>query len=299
LLAVDGSKGALDAVRLAARMLHSNDRVVLYHAYIRLSFLKSAEPQEKAAALLLDRAEEVLRAGGVGNVEKIVEPTTDPRKAITELAETKFAQCVIMGTRGLGAVKRYMLGSTSEFVIHHVHDSVCIVHNWEPSGDHVHYMVCVDGSAHSQRAANRVASMVKSGDIVTLFNAFQSPTKMLDNVYMGDPDAVIVPSNIENPDYDRELAEAEGKADTLLHAIRHNFVAAADGNADREGVQVHVARQGSFDIRESILKKVQELNVDVVAMGSRGENNFTRMVFGSVSSHVVHHIDGRAVLIVQ
>jgi nucleotide-binding universal stress UspA family protein len=266
---------------------------------VRNSVLNPAEPQEKAAKLLLEQAEEVLSAAGLSNIQKIIEPTTDPRKAITEIAEAKFAQCVIMGTRGLSAMKRYMMGSTSEFVLHHVHDAVCIVHNWQPVGDRLNYMVCVDGSAHSQRAANRVASMVRSGDSVTLFHAFPAPPKILDNVYLGDPDAVIVPSNIENPDYERELAEAEGRADTLLHAVKHNFITASDSNGDREGVRVHTARQASIDVRESILKKVKELNIDVVALGSRGENNFAKMLFGSVSGHVVHHIEGRAALIVH
>ena len=50
-----------------------------------------------------------------------------PGNMICEMAHTHKADAIIMGQRGLGAMKRLLLGSTSDYVLHHSHVPVIIV----------------------------------------------------------------------------------------------------------------------------------------------------------------------------
>ncbi|XP_031572773.1 uncharacterized protein LOC116306811 [Actinia tenebrosa] len=49
-----------------------------------------------------------------------------PGEAICELAKEEHAQIIVMGSRGLGALRRTFLGSVSDYVLHHAHIPVII-----------------------------------------------------------------------------------------------------------------------------------------------------------------------------
>jgi len=50
-----------------------------------------------------------------------------PGHVICDLAKEKKADTIIMGQRGLGAISRTLLGSTSDYVLHHAHVPVMVV----------------------------------------------------------------------------------------------------------------------------------------------------------------------------
>ena len=52
---------------------------------------------------------------------------------ICKIAKENNAACIVMGQRGLGAIKRTIFGSVSEYVLHHAHVTVLIV---PPPKDH-------------------------------------------------------------------------------------------------------------------------------------------------------------------
>ena len=47
-------------------------------------------------------------------------------EAIVEEAAKEKVAMVVMGTRGLGAIRRTVLGSVSDYVLHHVHCPIVI-----------------------------------------------------------------------------------------------------------------------------------------------------------------------------
>jgi nucleotide-binding universal stress UspA family protein len=55
-----------------------------------------------------------------------VEPTGKPGEAIVKYAEEKKVTMVIMGTRGLGSIRRTIMGSVSDYVVHHAHCPVIV-----------------------------------------------------------------------------------------------------------------------------------------------------------------------------
>ena len=44
---------------------------------------------------------------------------TKPGEIIVDMAEKESASMVVMGTRGLGKIRRTLLGSVSDYVVHH------------------------------------------------------------------------------------------------------------------------------------------------------------------------------------
>lgn len=49
-----------------------------------------------------------------------------PGEAICRIAEEEKATMIVMGTRGLGKVRRTIMGSVSDYVVHHSHCPVIV-----------------------------------------------------------------------------------------------------------------------------------------------------------------------------
>lgn len=50
-----------------------------------------------------------------------------PGELICKNSEEEQAKLVVLGSRGLGAVRRTFLGSVSDYVVHHCHVPICVV----------------------------------------------------------------------------------------------------------------------------------------------------------------------------
>lgn len=72
----------------------------------------------------LREAGEILRENGIE--AEMLEPSGDPAKAIERVAETGGFDTVVVGSRGLGAVSRFLQGSVSEHVATHTNATVVI-----------------------------------------------------------------------------------------------------------------------------------------------------------------------------
>ena len=97
----------------------------LYSAEMRESVLGGAE--REAERFLKERAEQIGADGG-----KVAEThlrSGEPDKEILRLAEELGAGLIVIGSRGLGAVSRALMGSVSESVVRHAHCPVFVVRN--------------------------------------------------------------------------------------------------------------------------------------------------------------------------
>lgn len=57
----------------------------------------------------------------------IKETGAKPGELIIKVAEQQKSDMIVMGTRGLGAIRRALLGSVSEYVIRHAEIPVIVV----------------------------------------------------------------------------------------------------------------------------------------------------------------------------
>ena len=139
LLAIDGSEESRRAVQAAAEL--SNDTGSEVHvtyvlpspAQLRGHHLYSREvmhsiterAEEEGRSFLEDQAEQLRSSGG-----KVAEAhlrAGEPDKEIVKLSEELGAGTIVIGSRGLGALKRTLMGSVSESVVRHAHCPVFVV----------------------------------------------------------------------------------------------------------------------------------------------------------------------------
>ncbi len=126
LVAVDGSESSLRGVRMAAEISASlGARLELVHvslpnllpAQIYPDLIATLEENEKKEAeAILTKAGAEATAGGA-TFEK-VHLTGSPAEVIADLAEYPSVKMVVVGSRGRGAVKRVLLGSTADRLVH-------------------------------------------------------------------------------------------------------------------------------------------------------------------------------------
>jgi nucleotide-binding universal stress UspA family protein len=136
LVAVDGSEGSRKAARFAIELARSsNARLVLLSVLERPTIVPfgpldgfafsrmESEEQLSAVRKMLD---EIGHELSPEKVDKLVEFGT-PAEVIVEQSEKLGADLVVLGSRGHGPVGRWLLGSTTDRVVHHSHAPVTVV----------------------------------------------------------------------------------------------------------------------------------------------------------------------------
>jgi nucleotide-binding universal stress UspA family protein len=140
LLATDGSEEALLAAKTAADLAKSTDSelhaVMIFqesayvHPYYEVRFPKAAEQLREQAReeiqRVLDEQVEHIRKSGAEVAQAHLE-TGEPDRAIVALAEELGAGLIVMGSRGLGGMRRALMGSVSDGVVRHAHCPVMMV----------------------------------------------------------------------------------------------------------------------------------------------------------------------------
>jgi nucleotide-binding universal stress UspA family protein len=139
LLATDGSEEARQATQAAAELSKDTGSEVhltyvlpsprelrghhLYSDEVMSSVLEQAEEEGRS---FLEEEAERLRASG-GKVAETHLRAGEPDKEIVKLSEELGVGTIVMGSRGLGALKRALMGSVSESVVTHAHCPVFVV----------------------------------------------------------------------------------------------------------------------------------------------------------------------------
>ena len=141
LLAIDGSKCSDAAVEEVARRQWPKDTELKIITAVEIPIMVAAEPCAASADYFEElemnvrqAAKEVIDAA-VAKLGKSVDAlklTTEiiqgpPRQVIVDEADRWNADLIVMGSRGLGAWNRLLLGSVSSAVVHHAKCSVEIV----------------------------------------------------------------------------------------------------------------------------------------------------------------------------
>src|SRR5207247_7151037 len=129
LVAYDGSESAKRALDQAAK-LANGDRVTVVSVAEELPQFGRAPamlvPEEHDERLReLSEAVAALQAKGIAL--HAVERRGDPATLIVDEAEKEHAELIAIGTRGLSATKRWLLGSVSTKVLHHAPCDVLVV----------------------------------------------------------------------------------------------------------------------------------------------------------------------------
>ena len=139
LLATDGSDEAKQATQAATELsretgsevhvvyvLPTPAQLIGHHTYsaeIRESLIGGAE--RDAETFVKEQAEKISSDGG--KVAETHVRSGDPDKEILRAAEALGVGLIVVGSRGLGAVSRALMGSVSDSVVRHAHCPVFVV----------------------------------------------------------------------------------------------------------------------------------------------------------------------------
>ncbi|KAI0228198.1 hypothetical protein LSAT2_021319 [Lamellibrachia satsuma] len=145
LLSVDNSKQCDYAVSYYIRSIHRpGNKVVVSHcvelpdhphprdAVMSPSTLTGLwKEEESKSKALINKFVSLLNENGVPSSDIItrIERGLKPGHVIVNVIGDVMADLAIMGSRGLGAVRRTILGSVSDYVLHHSKCPVLIVHS--------------------------------------------------------------------------------------------------------------------------------------------------------------------------
>lgn len=273
IVAVDGSPHSNAAVTWAAReSVFRKAPIKLVHAVTPvLDTWGTSGPnpdmdqwyRDNAKAILAD-AEAIFRAAHADSADIDLETAHVESSAVQALIEaSKGAQLIVVGSRGLGHLGRFLLGSVSSSLIHHAHCPVAVIPRDEEreATDRHPILLGIDGSVASE-AATALAfdeASRRGVDLVAL-HAWS--------------DVGIPPLFINDWWYEVQTEARELLAERLA-------------GWQEKYPDVHVERRLVCDVPAHAL--VAESRVaQLVIVGSHGRGGFAGMLLGSVGAAVAH-----------
>jgi nucleotide-binding universal stress UspA family protein len=292
LLAVDGSDASMSAVATTAALATPPGSSIEVVSVVPDSFAPEGSPwpnviridpptdRERVLDDVRGRLEEI--ATRLRTTDRSAEPRVlegRPATLIVDEARRFGADLVVMGARGLSAVRRLLLGSVSSEVVDHAPCPVLVARG----GAVGRVLWATDGSPDADRVA----------DFFTDSRLFDSAEIRV--VSVADAGMPWSPGFIP--------VEGATSIEALEHALdsaEQRAREAADSAAARLTEQnvVGVAVRPDGDIVSAILDEARVHGSDVIAMGARHLGTIHRWLVGSVSRAVLH-LAPMSVLIVR
>lgn len=187
LLATDGSEDAMLAARVATdlsrrtgarlHVAHAWYHLVKGLAYPTLEWAEYSDLYEREARKILEAQVDAIEAVGcaVAQSHLLHGPPID---AILDLCEELRPGLVIVGSRGLGPVRRMLVGSVSEGVVHHARCPVLVVRGGEQAWPPERIVAGDDGSKSAELAAELAGGIgVVCGAEGVLVRAHRNPPR--------------------------------------------------------------------------------------------------------------------------
>jgi nucleotide-binding universal stress UspA family protein len=286
LLATDGSAGAEQAAWMAKTVSEKLDSElhVVYVApmpdpgawpeatlYDRNLLLQTRERAESEGREVLDRERYKLGAMGAEIADSHLR-VGRPDSEIVRLAEQLGSGLVIAGSRGLGPVRRAVMGSVSGSALRHAHCPVMVVRGKTGDEDAAvgPIVLAVDGSEEAKQATKAAAELSGgTGSEVHLVSVLPEPESMYGPHFYS--------TDVEERLLERVDAESRAFLDKQAEAVRSGGGSPA---------QTYLAK-GQPDAE--IVKLAEEIGAGLIVMGSRGLGGVRRALMGSVSDSVVRH----------
>jgi len=285
LLATDGSPSSLEASETAAQIAKTFDsEVTVLSAIPSISAMAAPLEGEYYSHLInkaddnVDKAAAVFKSAGVAVSEKeIPQGRASVVETIVEYAAQEKTDLIVMGTRGLGGFKRAALGSVSSGVAEHSPCATLVVRSvkGKETGTAAikRILVAIDDSQNAQRAletavdmANGLRAELVIAHVVFVPGLFWS---------MGIPGTSIPTDKIEE-DAEEVAQQVISKA---LKFAKDAGVANAKGELLTE----------LMSPAQGIMQLAEKGGVDLIAVGTRGNGGFKKLLLGSVANSVLHY----------
>lgn len=175
---------------------------------------------------------------------------------------SKDAAMVVVGSRGMGAFRRGLLGSMSTGLVHHAHCPVAVIHDGPSPAAHLPVVVGIDGSPASVEATQiAFAEASRRGVDLVAVHAWSDDSMFA----VPGVDWVAVATGEEELLAERLAGKAEDYPDVSVHRI-----------VVRDQPARYLAEQAEM--------------AQLLVVGSHGRGGFAGMLLGSVSTALAHTV---------
>ncbi len=249
------------------------------------------ENRQRADSMMAE-AKDILTAAGMKaqNIRSLIkEHGQGAARDILELEDEKTYDAIVLGRHGIGALERFVMGSVTHTVLHHLKGlPLCVVQASSNAGkikpDRL--LVTVDGSPNSKRVLDHAAwFLTETGPTeVTVFHVL--PPLIADEMVSAWTGLIEMNSNVEQ----RVIEEAEDMLSQAKTYLTESGVPAFSITTRLETKATGIAR--------AILKEASEGRYGSVMIGRRGISRVMRFLLGSVSNKVVQEATDMAVWVV-
>lgn len=278
LLAVDGSEHILAAVNLMEDLPLSGESSVTALAVIPTQ----QATHYSAMEAVLEKIQSTFEKQGI--TVKMELKAGNPAESINTLADDISPDLIIVGAKGLRASLGILLGGVAQQVVEYARWPVMVVR--APYSGLKRVLLVIDGSEHSKRAEDylRHFSLPNGVDVRVMHVLPPEPiTELVTRSWpMGAEMVIPVPSQ-EMEVAAKEQAESEEREGRAL-------LAQSEEDFRAVGMEVNtVLTRG--DAATEILNYIEEKEIDLVVVGSRGLSQVRGWLLGSVSRKLVHYAE--------
>jgi nucleotide-binding universal stress UspA family protein len=277
LLATDGSKDAAAATAFLRELpLPPSSKLRIMSAVTFPTFAFEPPPVRDFKSSVLEDVRRVVEEARVALGARGLDIETavaigNPKEEIARTAREWGADLVVLGARGLGRIKRFLLGSVSLAVARHVSCPVLVVKGRTRKLQSV--LVGMDGSEDSFQALRFLLALPLARQtklrLLSVVEPIRYPTSA--------PGAV-------RGHLVRMLKEIENERRGELESVLEKAAAELEGSITR------VTRSTpSGNPADVIVATAAAHDADLVVVGARGLGGMSRLLLGSVSEKVLQH----------
>jgi len=273
LLAIDSSDQAFDAVRVLTHLSPCEHTILLHAVDVPKASYPMLDPEaahELYRSLELDMREEgkrllqravTLLSDGVGPVESRLE-LGSPAEVIVSTAQRERIDLIIMGARGLTPTKEFVFGSVSHGVVTHAPGAVLTVPAPMPA---------------LRNILIAVAGLQDAGTVIRFF--MHKPFNQPVNVHV----LTVLPLPLGQVKY---TAAFEPMRDTALKSAQRFAEDIAGRLSTLQCCAIPITKIGPP--AATILQYAEELQADLIVVGSHTQQPIARFLLGSVSHKILH-----------
>jgi len=267
IVGVDGSPESMVALQWAAGFVDPDTAMIAVRAWDFPVWSAFPSPLGGYPVPPVEEMEEMAREQLATAVElvdrEIAAEVIRGEPAATLIHRAGPADVIVVGTRGYGAVRDWLMASVSTGCAAHAESTVIVV----PSSAEVdrleHVVVGIDGSENSHRAVRWALENVPESLPVKVISAWDTPV-----LYGYDP---MVPDSVAYEDAARK------RLDSVCDALKGSGV-------DCERLERVTVRGDP----RTVLDRASE-SADLLVVGSHGHGGIIHLMMGSVAASLVHH----------
>ncbi|MGB3633098.1 MAG: universal stress protein [Rubrobacteraceae bacterium] len=293
LLATDGSEDAVLATRAAVELSNVlNSELHVAHAwnyppptitYLGMQMADYDDGSKRRAERLMQKQSDLIDSMG-GKVAETHLAQGPPIDVLLDLCDELEPVLVVIGSRGLGTIRRVLLGSVSEGLVHHARVPVLVVRGGEAAWPPGRIVVGDDFSQDAKTA----------GELAATISKHYGANMVLVHAHPKMPPAPDVPPEVadDEPDLYGRMVE------DLLQREQYTLEERA------KELEEYLGRTPEVDMKledpaAAILDAAGDDPSVFIAVGSRGLGAISRIRLGSVSTKVLRAAEGSVLVYPQ